>query len=144
MKWVHGTKGQLWSGHGRFRPQADRRTDKVKPIYLRPHPHPPHTHTHRHTSLDFFNIDQTQSVMRWNQKNSHQLVQDCSISIANALDILQSCTKPSNISKRNFDVRTAFCYYVTCCDRPLLGVHYCPPCDAVNEPYANKTTNISH
>ena len=31
----------------------------------------------------------------WSQLKIHGLVQDCSISIANALEILQSCTQPS-------------------------------------------------
>ena len=47
--------------------------------------------------VDILPTDQVREIQEWKQKQCYicGLVQDCSISIANALEILQSCTKPS-------------------------------------------------
>ena len=46
-----------------------------------------------------------------------RLVQDCSISIADALEILQSCTKPSTVYPKKY--AHGFCFAVLCCGYTL-------------------------
>ena len=51
--------------------------------------------------------------MSHTKEHSDDLVQDCSISIANALEILQSCTKPSMHSMQD----------LSCQDHIFLAEH---------------------
>ena len=43
------------------------------------------------------NPDQFQTNKKYSKVQIHGLVPDCSNSIANALELLQSCTKPSKL-----------------------------------------------
>ena len=84
-------------------------------------------------------------------KYIHGLVQDCSISSVLALEILQSCTKPSIYSTSleisiwfNFFLWFTFCCVFSCGLAPVSFTHFLPLAELKwNNPKASKTTSFA-